>query len=296
MTPLLDGSLTNAPFSANPFDDLDQLLTYQFMRSALLAGTATAIVAGVVGYFVVLRGLSFAGHSLSTMGFAGATGAMVVGVDPIYGLLAVDGAGALLIGALGRRPEGRDVVIGTVLTGTLGLGLLFLRLSNAQQAVPVLVGDVLGVSAGDVTVTEVAAAIIVVAIAFAYRPLLFSSLDEEVARARGVPTRAISLLLLLLLAATTAIATPIVGVLLTFSLLIAPAATASLVATRPPVAIALSVVLGTVYIWVGLAVSYWIEMPPSVFVTGMAFAVYLAVRISLAMRRPGTPRTAASPA
>lgn len=296
MTPLLDGSLTNAPFSANPFDDLDQLLTYQFMRSALLAGTATAIVAGVVGYFVVLRGLSFAGHSLSTMGFAGATGAMVVGVDPIYGLLAVDGAGALLIGALGRRPEGRDVVIGTVLTGTLGLGLLFLRLSYAQQAVPVLVGDVLGVSAGDVTVTEVAAAIIVVAIAFAYRPLLFSSLDEEVARARGVPTRAISLLLLLLLAATTAIATPIVGVLLTFSLLIAPAATASLVATRPPVALALSVVLGTVYIWVGLAVSYWIEMPPSVFVTGMAFAVYLAVRISLAMRRPGTPRTAASPA
>ncbi|HEY2703178.1 MAG TPA: metal ABC transporter permease, partial [Candidatus Dormibacteraeota bacterium] len=211
----LADTLTNAPFSWNPVDDLNQLFLYQFMRSAYLAGTATAIVGGVVGYFVVLRGLSFAGHSLSLMGFAGATGARVAGVDPLVGLLAVDGAGALLIGALARRPRGRDVVVGIVLTGTLGLGLLFLSLSRASQAQPVLVGDVLGISSAEVGVVEVAAALIVLLVAVAFRPLLLSSLDEEVAEARGVPTRAMSLLLLLVLAATTAVATPIVGVLLT---------------------------------------------------------------------------------
>jgi zinc/manganese transport system permease protein len=290
MPPVAD-TLTNAPFSWNPLDDLNQLLTYQFMRSAFLAGTATAVVAGVVGYFVVLRGLSFAGHSLSLMGFAGATGAIVAGVDPLVGLLAVDGAGALLIGALAKRPRGRDVVVGIVLTGTLGLGLLFLQLSNAKEAVPVLVGDVLGISAGEVTVTEVAAAVTVALVAVAFRPLLFSSLDEELAEARGVPTAAMSVLILLILAATTAMATPIVGVLLTFSLLIAPAATASQMSGRPPVAVGLSIVLGVLYIWIGLAVSYWVDMPPSVFVTAMAFVVYVGVRTT---RTLGGRRTAPS--
>jgi zinc/manganese transport system permease protein len=291
--PGLADTLSNAPFSWNPVDDLNQLLSFQFMRSAFLAGTATAIVAGVVGYFVVLRGLSFAGHSLSLMGFAGATGATVAGVDPLVGLLAIDGAGALLIGALAKHPRGRDVVVGIVLTGTLGLGLLFLRLSGAQEAQPVLVGDVLGISAGEVTVTAVAAAVIVVLVVIGFRPLLFSSLDEEVAEARGVPTGAMSLALLLILAATTAVATPIVGVLLTFSLLIAPAATASLVSTRPPLAVALSMALGVLYIWTGLAVSYWVLMPPSVFVTALAFLVYLCARAVQAMgTRPAAPRPA----
>jgi zinc/manganese transport system permease protein len=293
LPPLAD-TLTTVPFSLNPLDDLSQLLSFPFMRSALLAGTATAVVAGVVGYFVVLRGLSFAGHSLSLMGFAGATGAMVAGVDPLVGLLAVDGAGALLIGALARRPRGRDVVVGIVLTGTLGLGLLFLRLSNAQQAVPVLVGDVLGVSATEVTVTEVAAAVIVALVAVAFRPLLLSSLDPELAEARGVPTGAMSLMLLLILAATTAMATPIIGVLLTFSLLIAPAATASLLSGRPPVAVGLSIVLGVLYIWTGLAVSYWVDMPPSVFVTATAFVVYAGVRTTCGVRT--STRRSAPPA
>jgi zinc/manganese transport system permease protein len=289
--PTLADTLTNAPFSWNPVDDLNQLFTYQFMRNAFLAGTATAVVAGVVGYFVVLRGLSFAGHSLSLMGFAGATGAMVAGVDPLIGLLAVDGAGALLIGALAKRPHGRDVVVGIVLTGTLGLGLLFLQLSNAQEAVPVLVGDVLGISAGEVTVTVVAAVAIVALVAVAFRPLLFSSLDEELAEARGVPTGAMSVLTLVILAATTAMATPIVGVLLTFSMLIAPAATASQMSSRPPVAVALSIALDVVYILIGLAVSYWVDMPPSVFVTAMAFVVYVSVR---ATRTLGAQRAAPS--
>ena len=284
MPPLAVDLLSGAPWSWNPLDDIDQLFTYAFMRHAYAAGTAAAVVAGVVGYFVVLRGLSFAGHSLSIMGFSGATGALVVGVHPLLGLLAVDGAGALLIGALARRARGRDVVVGVVLTGTLGLGLLFLRLYQAAEAQPVLVGDVLGIDTTEVLITQLAAALIVVLVAVAFRPLLFSSLDEEVAEARGVDTRAMSLLVLLVLAATTAIATPIVGVLLTFSLLIAPAATASLLSGRPPIAVALSIGLGVLYVWVGLAVSYWVDFPPSVFVTGLAFLLYAGARLRVTLR------------
>ena len=290
MPPLAVDILSGAPWSWNPLDDLNQLFTFAFMRHAYAAGTAAAVVAGVVGYFVVLRGLSFAGHSLSIMGFSGATGALVVGVHPLLGLLAVDGAGALLIGALARRARGRDVVVGVVLTGTLGLGLLFLRLYQAAEAQPVLVGDVLGIDTTEVLITQVAAALIVVLVAVAFRPLLFSSLDEEVAEARGVDTRAMSLLVLLVLAATTAIATPIVGVLLTFSLLIAPAATASLLSGRPPVAVALSIGLGVLYVWVGLAVSYWVDFPPSVFVTGLAFLLYAAARLRVTLRERRVPR------
>jgi zinc/manganese transport system permease protein len=286
---MLADTLTGAPWSWNPLDDVNQLFTFAFMRHAFAAGTAAAVVAGVVGYFVVLRGLSFAGHSLSIMGFSGATGALVAGVDPLIGLLVVDGAGALLIGALARRPRGRDVVVGIVLTGTLGLGLLFLRLYRAAEAQPVLVGDVLGIDTTEVVITQVAATLIVIVVAVAFRPLLFSSLDEEVAEARGVDTRAMSLLVLLVLAATTAIATPIVGVLLTFSLLIAPAATASLVSGRPPVAVALSIALGVLYVWVGLAVSYWVDFPPSVFVTGLAFLVYTGARLRLTVRERPAP-------
>ncbi len=287
--PLAADTLTNAPFSWNPVDDLAELLSFPFMRSALLAGTATAVLAGVVGYFVVLRGLSFAGHSLALMGFTGATGALVAGVDPLIGLLAVDGAGAMLIGALARRPRDRDVVVGIVLTGTLGLGLLFLRLSGAAAAQPVLVGDVLGISAAEVTVTALGAVVILALVALAFRPLLFSSLDQEVAVARGVPVGLMALVLLALLAATTALATPIVGVLLTFSLLIAPAATASRLSGRPPVAVALAVGLGVAYIWAGLAVSYWVQMPPSVFVTALAFLVYTGTRAAATLRTRRRP-------
>ncbi|TMD09036.1 MAG: metal ABC transporter permease [Chloroflexi bacterium] len=279
MTPPALDTLSGVPWSWNPVDDLNQLFTFEFMRNAYLAGTAAALVAGVVGYFVVLRGLSFAGHSLSLMGFTGATGALVVGVHPLVGLFAVDGAGALLIGALARRSRGRDVAVGVVVTGTLGLGLLFLRLYRAGEALPVLVGDILGIDTTEVAITAVAATLIVALVAVAFRPLLFSSLDEEVAEARGVRTGAMSLLLLLILAATTAIATPIVGVLLTFSLLIAPAATASLLSSRPPVAVTLAIALGVLYLWIGLAVSYWVDLPPSIFVTALAFAGYAGARL-----------------
>jgi zinc/manganese transport system permease protein len=270
---------TGVPFSWNPIDDLRTLLQFEFMRNAYLAGTAMAVAAGVVGYFVVLRNLSFAAHALTQIGLAGATGALVAGVNPVYGLLLINGASATAIGTLGRLQRGRDVVVGVVQSGGLALGLLFLALYRAQAAVPVLVGDVLGISARQVLVTVVASVAIVLAVGVAFRPLLFSSLDEEVAQARGVRIGVMSVVLLFVLAVTTSVAAPILGVLLTFALLVGPAATASRLSPRPAVAIALAVVLSVAYVWISLAVSYWVDLPPSVFVTGLAFMGYAAARM-----------------
>lgn len=266
------------PFSPNPIDDLQILFQFAFMRNAYLAGTAAAIAAGVVGYFVVIRSLSFAAHTLTQIGFAGATGALAAAVNPLYGLLLINSIGAAVIAVWGGNERERDVVTGVVLTAALGLGLLFLALGSAVAAVPVLVGDVLAVSFGEVLITGIAAVVIVVAVAAMHRPLLFSSLDADIAEARGVRVRTMSLLLLGILAIAASVVTPIVGVLLAFAILVGPAATAALVSPRPGRAIALSVGLSVAYMWIGLAVSYWVDFPPSVFVTGLAFAGYLAAR------------------
>lgn len=279
---IADAVTTGAPFSANPLDDVQQLLQFEFMRNALVAGTAVAVAAGVVGYFVVLRSLSFAAHALTQIGFAGATGALAASVNPLYGLLLINGAGAAMIGGLGRRWRGRDVVIGVVQSAGLGLGLLFLALYRAHEAVPVLVGDPFGVSATQVQITLLAAAVILVAVATVFRPLLFATLDEEIAEARGVRTGLMSVLMLFILAVTVSVAAPIIGVLLTFALVVGPAATAALISSRPGRAVSLSVALGVVYIWAGLALSNWVDVPPSVFVTGLAFVGYVAARLARA--------------
>src|SRR6202165_1751002 len=167
--------------SWNLFDDLATLLHYEFMVHAFEAGTIVAIVAGAIGYFVVLRGSAFAAHALSHIGFAGATGAVVLGLNPIFGLLAFTLGSGIAIGALGNRLRGRDVTIGIVLAWTLGLGVLFLSLYRgyATEAYALLFGEILGISASDVLVTLVAGLATLVALAVAYRPLLFASVDED---------------------------------------------------------------------------------------------------------------------
>ena len=274
---------TGVPFSSNPIDDLQILFQFEFMRNAYIAGTAAAVAAAVVGYFVVLRSLSFAAHTLTQIGFAGATGALAASVNPLFGLLLINSLGAAVIAVWGGNERERDVVTGVVLTAALGLGLLFLALASAVAAVPVLVGDPLAVNFGEVLITVIAAVLILVAVAAVYRPLLFASLDQDIAQARGLPVRVISLLLLGILAVTASVVTPIVGVLLAFAILVGPAATAALVSPRPGRAIALSIVLSVAYVWIGLAVSYWVDFPPSVFVTAMAFTGYLAARSAHAL-------------
>src|SRR5712671_5362893 len=158
-----------------------ELFRYDFMVHAFEAGTIVAIVAGAIGYFVVVRSSAFAAHALSHIGFAGATGAVVLALNPIFGLLAFTLGSGIAIGALGNRLRGRDVTIGIVLAWTLGLGVLFISLytSYATEAYALLFAEILGISSTDVVVTLIAGAITISALVIVYRPLLFSSVDED---------------------------------------------------------------------------------------------------------------------
>jgi zinc/manganese transport system permease protein len=257
------------------------------MQHAYTAGAIVAIVAGVVGYFVVLRSLSFAGHALSHIGFAGATGAVALGVSPIYGLLVFTVGGAVGMGALGKRIYGRDVVIGIVLAWMLGLGVLFLSLYSgyATEAYALLFGEILGISQTDVVVTLVAWVVTIAAIAIMFRPLLFASVDSDVAEARGVPVKLLSILFMVVLAISVSEAVQVVGVLLIFALLVTPPAIAERLTARPGMAIALSVLLALLFTWIGLFVSFYLPYPVSFFITTLAFVTYLVVRLWIYLRQ-----------
>ena len=273
--------------SWNPLDDLNAMFQYDFMVHAFEAGTVVAIVAGVIGYFVVLRGSSFAAHALSHIGFAGATGAVVLGVSPVLGLLAFTVGSGVTIGALGSRIRGRDVTIGIVLAWTLGLGVLFISLSSgyATEAYALLFGEILGISDRDVVIVVAAAIPTLVALAVLYRPLLFSSVDESLAAARGVPVTPLSIAFMAVLALAVTEAVQVVGVLLIFALIVTPAAIAIRWTHRPAAAIAISAALALLFTWVGLTVAFYSPHPVSFFITSMAFGTYLVVRLVGALRR-----------
>ena len=274
-------------FSWNLIADILAQFHYAFMQHAYAAGAIVAIVAGVVGYFVVLRSLSFAGHALSHIGFAGATGAVALGVNPIWGLLVFTVGGAMGMGALGKRIYGRDVVIGIVLAWTLGLGVLFLSLYSgyATEAYALLFGEILGISQADLIVTLIAGVVTLVAMAIMFRPLLFASVDSDVAEARGVPVRLLSILFMVVLAISVSEAVQVVGVLLIFALLVTPPAIAERVTARPARAIALSVLLALLFTWVGLFISFYLPFPVSFFITTLAFISYLGVRLWIFLRQ-----------
>lgn len=273
-------------FHWNLIDDLRQMWSFSFFQHAFEAGTVVAIVAGVIGYFVVLRRSTFAGHALSHIGFAGAAGAVVLGVDPLWGLLVLClGAGGV-IGALGQRLRGRDTVIGIVLAFSLGLGALFLSLyhgNDANEAVSILFGEILGVSFRDVILTLSIGAVALVLICLMYRPLLFASVDEDVAEARRVPVRLLSIAFMMTLALAVAVAVQVVGVLLIFALLVTPAAIAERVTRRPGRAIAVSVAVALFSTWLGLGISWYSNYPVSFFIVTVAFVLYLLVRITPAL-------------
>jgi zinc/manganese transport system permease protein len=274
-------SLASLPaLSWNLFADAQTLLSYPFMQNAFLAGSVVAVVAGVVGYFVVLRSLSFATHALSHIGFAGATGALVLALSPVYGMLALTLGSSTLIGLLGKRLYGRDVVIGTVLAWTLGLGVLFLSLyvGYATEAYSILFGQILGIGRQDVQLALWAGGATLLAMALIYRPLLFASLDEEIAEAKGVPVHLLSVLFMMIVGFAVAAAAQVMGVLLIFALLVTPAAVAERLTTRPPLAIALSVLFSLLFTWGGLAVAFYTPYPVSFFITSFAFGTYVVVR------------------
>jgi len=273
---------TSPAFSWNLLDDLGMLFHYEFMVHAFEAGTIVAIVAGAIGYFVVLRSTAFAAHALSHIGFAGATGAVVLGISPVFGLLAFTLGSGVAIGALGSRLRGRDVTIGIVLAWTLGLGVLFISLYRgyATEAYALLFGEILGISQADVVVTLVAGLITIACLVAVYRPLLFSSVDEELASAKGVPVTALSITFMAILAVAVTEAVQVVGVLLIFALIVTPAAIAVRFTSRPPAAILIGVALALAFTWLGLSIAYYSPHPVSFFITSIAFATYVAVRVS----------------
>jgi zinc/manganese transport system permease protein len=263
---------------------MGDLFAYHFMQNALLAGTIVAVIGGLVGWFMVLRGQSFAGHTLSQVGFPGAAGAALVGVSPAAGLLVFCVAGAVGIALLGdrrsveRRFEAAG--IGSILAFALALGFLFARLYQGfvggVQAF--LFGTFLGISDAQVMLLLMVSVVVLAALAVLARPLLFASIDPDTAAARGVPVRALSIAFLVLLGAGVAEAAQITGTLLVFALLVAPAATAQQVTPRPSLAMACAVLIALLVTWVGLAVAYWTGYPVGFWVTTLAFGLYLAVR------------------
>jgi zinc/manganese transport system permease protein len=273
-------------FSWNLVTDLRDMWQYEFMRNAFAAGTIIAIVAGVIGYFVVLRRSAFATHALGHVGFAGAAGAVLFGVNPVYGLLLFTTAGATGMGLLGRRAATRDIEIGTVLAFMLGVGLLFISLYKgfATEAYAFLFGEVLGISRGGVVFTFEASIAVLAVLLLLSRRLLFASLDEEVAEAKGLPMLALGLAFMILLAVAISIAVQVIGVLLIFALMVTPAAIAVRVATRPLTAVAVSVGVALLATWGGLFLSWYPPYyPVSFYIVSIAFSLYVAVRVILAL-------------
>jgi zinc/manganese transport system permease protein len=267
-------------FNVNLWTDLQQMLQYPFIQHAFEAGTVVAIVAGIVGYFVVLRRSAFAAHALSHIGFSGAAAAVLIGANPVYGLLLFTSVGGFGIAALGRHASNRDAEIGIVLAFMLGLGVLFLSLYTgyATEAYSILFGEILGISFSSVLLTLIAGVIILVLISLLYRPLLFASLDEDVAEAKGMPVVLLGIIFMLLVAVATSFAVQVVGVLLIFSLMVTPAATAQLLAKRPRRVIIISVVIALIATWLGLFIAFFEPYPVSFFITTIVFVLYLFVR------------------
>ena len=263
------------------------MLDYEFMRNAFVAGGVVAIVGGAVGFFLVLRGLTFAGHALSHVGFAGATGAVLVGLNPLWGLLALTLAAAVAMGALGSRLHGRDIAVGMVLSFSLGLGVLFLYLytSHASQATAILFGNVLAVDAQTLRALAILGVGCLALLAAVSRPLLFATLAPEAAEAKGVSLRLVSMVFLAIVAVAVAEAAQIVGVLLVFVLMVAPAAAALNFTTRVASGVAVSIALALAETWVGIALAYWTDWPSTFWIVVASSLVYgLSV-----LRRPVRP-------
>lgn len=270
--------------------DLEQLTEFPFMVQALEAGTIVAVLAGAIGWFMVLRREAFAGHTLSVIAFPGAAGATLAGLPLALGYFGACAAGALALAAVSRpasgvRRGGESAAIGTVQAFGLGLGFLFVTLYSGQlgEIESLLFGTFLGITAAQVqTLLWVAAASLACLAAIA-RPLLFVSIDGAVARAAGVPVGLLSLVFLLLLGLAVAATAQIVGALLVFALLVTPAATAQQITARPARGLALSVGLALLVTWLGLGIAYFSPYPVGFWVTSLSFGVYVGVRLVLSL-------------
>lgn len=253
------------------------LFAYDFMQHAFMAGTIAAILTGIVGYFVVIRRMAFAGHALGHIGFAGATGAVLIGLSPMVGQLGLTILAAAAMGLLGERMSKNDIAIGIILAFSLGLGALFLHFytSNAGQATAILFGDLLGVSTQAIHMMMLLTVISIIALGIIARPLLFTSLEPELAEAKGTSLLLLAILIFVITAMAVTVASQVVGVLLVFTLLIGPAAIAQLWTHYFWTGLVLSMVLAIIMVWLGISLAWATDWPVSFWISALMFVAYV---------------------
>jgi zinc/manganese transport system permease protein len=276
-------------FSWNLADDLRQLFAYHFMTNALAAGTIVAVMAAVIGWFMTLRKQTFVGHTLAVVAFPGAAAATLAGLPPIAGYFTFSTLGALVLGQTGSSRVGsrshESALIGTVQAFALGLGFLFVSLYHGllENVSTLLFGTFLGITDNQVLALLGVAAGALAILALIGRPLLFASIDPEVALTRGIPVRALSLAFLLLLGLAVAETSQITGALLVFTLLVTPAATAQTLTTKPIESLTLSIAIALLVTWLGLAIAFFSPYPVGFWVTSLSFGLFVLARASRAL-------------
>lgn len=284
-----------------PWAWVAHMLSHPFIEHAFLAGTGVAVTCGLIGYFLVLRAQVFTADALSHVAFTGALAALAAGLDARLGLFLLTVGFAVLMGWLGPRGRADDVVIGGVFAWVLGLGVLFLSLyttrrsgSNGAAGINVLFGSIFGLDASRAWVAVAVALGVLAAVLLGWRPLLFSTVDDSVAAARGLPVRAIGLGFLALTGVTAAEATQVVGALLLLGLLAAPAGAAVRLTTHPVHGAALATLFAVLSVWLGLAFAYAVpRVPPSFGIIATATVIYAAAslpRLARAFRAPAVRR------
>jgi zinc/manganese transport system permease protein len=286
---MLDAALFQG-LSWNLIADIRELVSFQFMVNALEAGTIVAVMAGVTGWFMVLRKQTFAGHTLSVIAFPGAAAASLAGLPVALGYFGFCGLGALVLAAIAgtRRSLGAEsAAIGSLQALALALGFLFVSLYHGvlNGLDSLLFGTFLGITSRQVGVLLVVAVAAVALVLVAARPLFFASIDSDVARARGVPVALLGFGFLLVLGLAVAATSQITGALLVFALLVTPAATAHQLTSRPALGIALSVAIALAVTWLGLALAYFSIYPVGFYVTSLSFALYVLVRVARVLAR-----------
>ncbi len=261
---------------------LTDYLALPFAQHALIAGTLIAIICGMIGPFVIIRQMAFAVHGAAELSFTGAAAGLLIADNPVAGALIGSVVVAGVIGSMGDKPRERDSTIGVVLAAGLGLGVLLLSRYQgfSSAATNILFGDIFGISTGQIYLLVALAVGVMAVMGAISRPLLFASVDPELATARGVPTRLLGIVFLVVLAVTVTEAAQVVGTLLVLSLAITPAASAQRLATSPLVVTGVSVAFALAATDGGLLLSLGgSTVPPTVFVTGISFGLYVVARI-----------------
>lgn len=267
-----------------------------FMRNAFIGGTLVAVASGLIGYFVVIRRDAFAAHALAHIGFPGATFAVLAGIPVTLGLAVFCVSGGLAIGALGKRVSNREVSTGTILAVATGLGVLFASLAseNTSTITSVLFGNLLAISWGQLEVFGAFTGGLAIVLLVIARPLLFASVDPDVAEAKGVAVRGLGIAFMLLLALAVTMAVQVVGTLLLFALVVTPAATALAITARPAFVVGLGTAIGLMAVWFGLTLAVMFNLPPSFCIVTLVFGVWVGALVMTRTRRKQQARPSRS--